>query len=290
MIPTAFGSLYGYQQEYLGFGDVLQRPGGLHQNPHITALFLSILLIYIAIGVKFSVFAATSWKVIISIVFTIFIIFLVGSRSELVTTFFTTTFIMYYAYIQRSASNMFFIVVAIALLTVPLLLLLVNHLQYGTLVFETIPIAISNAFLDPLDRFHGFGRFIYAWGNPRFLDAFTTSPLSVLIGHGPEGKAGTGAIGLSFHNDYASLVVASGILGILVFLPLIRMVHKVSLVLLSPFILAAMSNAFILSPTHFVLFMIVLGIGARAFESTTLETKQVRPLLEPNDKIMQPRN
>ena len=290
LIPTAFGRLYGYQQEYLGFGDVLQRPGGLHQNPHITALFLSILLIYVAIGVRFSIFPATSWKAILSVSFASIIILLVGSRSELITTFLTSMFIVYSAYIQRSASNMFFILFASTLVAAPLLLLFVNQLQYGTLVFETLPIAISNAVLDPLDRFHGIGRFFYAWINPRFLDAFTTSPLSVLIGHGPEGKAGTGMIGLSFHNDYASLIVASGILGMLVFLPIIRMAYKVSLVLLAPFIFAAMSNAFILSPTHFILFMIILGIGSRALESTTTESKQVRPPLEPANTMTQPRN
>jgi glycosyltransferase involved in cell wall biosynthesis len=89
-----------------------------------------------------------------------------------------------------------------------------------------------------------------------------TDPVWMLLtGTGPEVSPKHGS--LSYHNDWISMLVSGGILGLVSYAALVAYFGSVSLLLALPFFLPGVVNAFLFSPQFVILVSILAGIVMR---------------------------
>ena len=89
------------------------------------------------------------------------------------------------------------------------------------------------------------------------VDRWSPSPL---VGTGFE--SATGGPRHSYHNDWLGILTSTGMLGFAAFALIAWRLFRLEPVLIVPFILPGLTNAFLFAPQHFILVMMLAGIVA----------------------------
>lgn len=255
LVHSPFGQLYGYGEDFLGPGTIMLRAGGLHFNPHVSALFLTLLLLYVYAGLRYRELQASRWQVSVAIAAALVLQIILASRSEILTSV-LITLAMLWLILQRRTRMRW----ALQIGTAGVLVVFAGLIAHRILLSE-VPLSLLLGRLtgtlgelasDPSNVQSGLGRPFRYWIWGIAPARLATSPL-----------IGTGGETLGYHNDWLILLVSSGILGLILFLAYILIVIRIDPVYVLPFLIAGMTNAFLYAPQHFTLFMILLGATAR---------------------------
>lgn len=249
LIGTAFGDFYGYVEDYLGTGSKLFRAGGLHQNPNVSARFMTVLLLGLFIGVRYGEIRFRSPLTILAIVVGLGLPVVVASRSEMLVSFMIVGAFVWVTWRSDVRNRQ---VIAALLITLVATTVLGRVVMPG--ISQTATTRIENSFStlrnDPFNRINGLGRPIQAWSNDALWSKVSGSPLF-----------GTADGVARYHNDWATILVRSGAIGMALFLLLIIIVARVHIIFLAPLFVSAMTNTFVFSPQHFTLYMLFVGIA-----------------------------
>ena len=72
---------------------------------------------------------------------------------------------------------------------------------------------------------------------------------------------------IGYHNDWLLVWVSSGIIGLITFFLIFYQAFKIELLFAIPFVFPGMTNSLINAPSHFFLFMLIIGITCRSISS-----------------------
>lgn len=255
LVHSPFGWFYGYTEDFLGPGTAMLRAGGLHFNPHVSALFVTVLLLYVYAGLRYREIQATRWQVSIAVTAALVLQVILASRSELLTSA-LIALAMFWLFLQRRTRMRW----ALQIVTAGILVVFAGLIAHRLLLSE-VPLSLLLGRLtgvvgelasDPSNVASGLGRPFRYWIWGIAPARLATSPF-----------IGTGGETLGYHNDWLILLVSAGITGLLLYLVYVAIVIRIDPVYVLPFLVAGMTNAFLYAPQHFTLFMILLGATAR---------------------------
>lgn len=253
LLNSIVGELYFYTEDFLGPGNVLLRAGGLHQNPHISALFMTMLMLLLFVAIKYRRVDIRSPLASAAILSGIALPFILGSRSELIATAFIVLALAAVLARTNRLSSLIVPVVAGAVLILTSFWVANSITRVRWDPGARLAGNMTRFFENPLNRESGLGRFLPSPGGLIIMtERLSISPI-----------VGTGAEGASYHNDWFTVLVSAGIIGLLVYILLVRSIVGIEFVFLIPFIMAGMTNGFLLAAQHFTVFMIAAGVAWR---------------------------
>ncbi len=109
--------------------------------------------------------------------------------------------------------------------------------------------------VSPEPQLHSVARPLANWGAAK--ERWVRSPI---VGTGFEES--TDVRTPQYHNDWLTVLVTSGLIGLAAFAILFVMLFRLDPVLAVPFVLPGMVNAFVYAPQHFMILMLVAGLVA----------------------------
>lgn len=238
------------------------RSQGLFQNANISALFMTLLYMYVVVGMKYKSVKVNSLAIITVCIFTVGTILLLGSRNQMIAAAIITL-----ASFTRMISSKAIFLASILILCILFFSTIFNDSidKYAQSQFEYQPIsAIKRSFLkitsgnDPSQINNSLKRPIM-----KLEEAMDRTKQSPFIGSGFDSIENTNFRKVLFHNDWLYVMSSAGIIGLLLFVIIIFQIAKVDLILTIPFFLPGMTNSFLFSPSNMMLLMILIGMVSR---------------------------
>jgi len=233
------------------------RSQGLHYNANISALFASLLALFLYAGIKYDFVRAQPWLVVAAIVAGGGTVLMLISRNQ-VAAFSILALLILWSAVPRHRSRWTIVLVAglvaLAVFAAPLGDLLTNRLGYDPI--ETVRRA-AYGLTDTSRPMESLIRPIADGG-----DALGRWQFSPVVGTGFD-SVETMELNLSevaYHNDWLSVMVSSGLIGLVVFAVIVAVIARIDIALALPFVLPGATNAFIFAPSHLILFMVIAGL------------------------------
>ena len=251
LLGTAFGDLYGYMPDYLGTGSKLVRAGGLHQNPNISARFMSVLFLGLFIGVRYGVIRLQSPMTILALIVGLGLPFIVSSRSEMAVSFVITAALLWMT-VKREGGGKQLLAILVAALILATATIRFAVPDISETATSRIENTISTLRNDPFNRTNGLARPVQVWTSEELWSDLSKSP--IVGGAGDQ---------VWYHNEWATILAMSGAVGMGLFLLVVLGVVRVHVIFLTPLFISAMTNSFIFSPQHFTLYMMLVGVAWR---------------------------
>jgi hypothetical protein len=251
LIGTTFGNTYGYVPDFLGSGTKLVRAGGLHQNPNVSARFMTVLFLGLFVSVRFGVVNLRSPLVILAVIFGLVLPIMVSSRSETLVSMVIMAGILWVTF-RRSGGDKNVVLLVLVLFAAAMVVVQILLPDVSRNVEARVKNTITTVRSDPFNRTDGLARPVAAWVSEGLWVRVSNSPV-VGNGDGPTW----------FHNDWATILVRSGVIGFGLFLFIAFGVARVHIIFLAPLLISAMTNIFIFSPQHFTLFMMIVGMASQ---------------------------
>lgn len=258
-------SFYGLQEQ-IATGVYSVRSQGLFYNANISALFMTILYIYFIGGVRHG-FIRAGVPTIVAVIVAVFgTIVVLGSRNQFIAATLLTLFLVLPMLASsRHRATAIAVTISFGLLVIfssQLGKIAENYLEYNPTeslkhTFSSIADTSrpTNSFLRPV-------RYL----NPA-LNRWSASPL---VGTGFDAGGGSLFTEPSYHNDWLSVLAASGFLGVLIMVIIAYRLTRLDLILLIPFLLPGMTNSFIFAPSNLLLFMLLAGMIYRRRRANSL--------------------
>jgi O-antigen ligase len=267
LLGTWFADLYFYVPDYLGTGTQLFRAGGLHQNPHVSALFMTVLLILLLVGIQREQLRLSNPLTLLSLALAVALPVLLASRSETIAAA-LLVFGFGVSEIRAKRLGIRYASAALATLVIAALLILVSPAKNTTWSpNRVLAHGIGNFIGDPLNEDGGLGRPFRYWRWGIVPQRFAASPF---LGSGPEDTG--------YHNDFLIVLVSTGIAGLVVLLVIILLISRIHIALIAPFLIAGTTNSLLFAPQHLAVLMIAAGgllaykrdFGSAEWKGTTL--------------------
>ena len=248
--------LYGLR-ERVATGIYSVRSQGLHYNANISALFASLLVLFLYAGIKYGFVRARPWIVVAAVVAGGGVVLMLISRNQIVAFSILALLILWSAAPQhrfRWTTALVAVLVALVVFAAPLGGLLANTLGY-----------------DPIEKVNRASRALTDTSRPKesilrpvadigwALDRWQFSPI-VGTGFDSVETEQLDLSGVAYHNDWLSVIVSSGLIGLAVFAVIVAVIARIDIALALPFVLPGATNAFIFAPSHFILFMVIAGL------------------------------
>ena len=248
-------TFYGLE-ERVASGVYASRSQGLFWNANVSALFMTMLFLYFAAGVKYG-FVRTMPIITFMMVSAAFAtVAVLGSRNQFLALGIISLLLIRSMWIRGKSRG-----VAVSVL-VSVIALVLFSAQLGNLANQYVgydPVAaLERGFStigDTEDSSGSFLRPIRSLGEA--LERWGASPL---VGTGFDSTGTRPFQGTQYHNDWLLILTASGAIGLLVFAAIVYRLARLDLILLVPFLLPGMTNSFIFAPSHFLLFMLLAGM------------------------------
>ena len=249
-------------------GLFLYRNPGIGTNPNVSALMGNLILLFWVVSNKFNLVTLKSkfWNIIVFISIGISMLSFV-SKSGFLAYFLIC---LYYFIHKISLRNLFY---SFGLLLISLFITInfsnkldkedVVVLSYGIEQILNFDEAIEiEANKDSGTSANRIVKIEYAINN------FLYSPL---FGVGSD-RSNRGVLNdVQYHNDFSTILVSVGFLGLLLYLIVIYKVYKLSYILLVPFIFPGMTNSFIFTMQFAAFYFLFVGI---IYSSQTKLTQQ----------------
>jgi hypothetical protein len=264
-------SLYGLQEQ-IATGVYSARSQGLFFNANISALFMTILYIYFIGGVRHG-FIKAGVPTILAVIIAVFgTIVVLGSRNEFIAaSLLTLLLVLPMLASRRHRATAISVTVFMGLLVIfssQLGNIAGNYLEYNPTK------AIRHTFSLIGDTSQPVNSFLRPIRNLK--PALTRWSASPLVGTGFDFSEGDRFTVTAYHNDWLSVLAASGFLGLLVLAVIVYRLARLDLILVIPFLLPAMTNSFVFAPSHLLLFMLLAGmIYRRRRNHRPVETEAV---------------
>ena len=260
LVGTPFGDLYWYMPDWLGAGVSQVRAGGLHQNPNISALMMSVLLVGMFVGIKYRQLDPKGVLVLLALILALLLPFAVASRNQtLLSLLIVVAIVLTLWRTRRGAAALRLVILGGVILTVAIMTVstwMPNVIRAPTVQMRE---AITQFWREPLHETQGLGRPFRGWLDGLVPARVARSPI-----------IGTGGEGAAYHNDWFAILAASGVVGLLLFTLIVAGVAKIELVFLLPFLITANPTTFVFVPQALVVFLMFVGMAWR------LKTRDVR--------------
>lgn len=240
------------------------RPRGIFGNPNTSMLQVNIIYLFAILATKAKLcLPPKGVKFFISIAMPISLAFVLGSRSELLVSCFYSIYLCWILW--GSKSLIYVSLIAIILVSAVFMLSSILERNTGFEKTDMLNYAISRVtktneeFLTAEDQTQGVKRplIMFEYAKQRFL-------FSPLFGTGFNAVENTYPFNESpryFHNDWLRIIATSGIIGFISLLwILFNYSFRINPILLTPFILPALTNTFLLSIPTVMFYFFMLGI------------------------------
>jgi len=246
------------------FIDGYYRNGGIIGNPNSSLLIMNLILMAVVLLYSFDKIKLSNFKIAMLYVLSIACDIIVSSRGELLHTIFILSYLTYH-FIKKNNDFIKFlakmcgvvIIVILALFTFKNALInkfpnieisLERMLSLESLFSTSDEDALLSSIERPLYKLNVFAeRFQYSpvWG-------------SGIDGEGNISAFVKGTTG--YHNDIFMILGAAGIIGFLLWFGIIKKaVRQIGIVVLSPFLISALSNTFLQSYAATMIYFFVIG-------------------------------
>jgi hypothetical protein len=247
------------------------RSPGIHYNPNLSALAANLLMLALAAADRAGLLGQTraSWRVaaFASVIGTHL---LMGSRGEMLSAFAIGGCWLFYRtgglQIYQLRRAVLTAIIVVPIVAVTLVFALDALAERNPLVsfvrtqFTSTLTILPSDFTDPNARTNSILLRPFFEGE-RAFDRISRSPI---WGTGFDTAAVYPYDNVHFHNDWALLFVAGGLLGFVLFGLLVAFTGSFAGVYLIPFLVTAPSNSFILAPQHLLFYFALLGAVAAA--------------------------
>ena len=210
---------------------------------------MTVLLIGVFLGIKHGQIKLGQMTTLLALVAGILLPFVVSSRSSIAAVALIMLAVLFVA--RRTGNGIPAVRLAVfgALLVTVLVITASSWLPtIGNAPMRRLEFTIAEFRKDPLSGYHGLGRPFYAW---------TTNVSKTRIAESP--IIGSGAEGIVFHNDWLTVLAASGVVGLLLFMLIVMGMARIELVFLVPLLTSAMTSTFVLIPQALSVFMLLVG-------------------------------
>ena len=241
----------------------------------------TILLMYVAVGFKFNTIITRPKQVVISVVPIIVVVAFMISRNQLIAVALVVASL--FLFLPRPVAIKAGISSALIVGVMTSILFAIGsdtqhkylHIAI-TSAFEerlaqlgkggavtrepdsVIPMPVSVTRVSTIDTLfseNAFGRPFRSLGGA--VDRWKES---VIVGTGLESAPGLPAP--SYHNDWATVLASAGLIGVISYALLVILFGRLELLLVVPFVLPGVTNAFLFAPQHVVLVALLGGLVA----------------------------
>jgi len=242
---------YGLQSA-VASGAYSFRSQGLFENANISALFMTLLYMYLVAGIK-NGFVKTSPVIFYIVTFAAFgTVTVLQSRNQTVALVAITLIFLASlsgtVWLRKILFGLVISLAAVVFLSAPL----GKYLGYDA--FSRLQYSFSRA-KDVSDSTQSFSRPI------RALDEATERWLaSPLVGTGFDSNGSAPFEGTRYHNDWLYILTSAGLLGVITFALIAYLMGRLDLILIVPFIFPGITNSLVFAPSNFLLLMLLAGI------------------------------
>jgi len=268
-----------YNTEGLADGELYGRGvrlPGIMNNPNITALTATMLLMFVTVGFKWGHTRPSVRIAVVSILLTGAVVMLMLSRNQILAAVIVSFGTLLYLphRMGRQAITISALVIAVILMTLLMMgddrqermlgLRLTDNLQSRWVSSGITSQGLDSSFLGE----GGLARPLH--GLSGALDRFGYSPI---FGTGFEESDDISAP--SYHNDWAMVLATGGLVGLAAFIALAVFLVRIDPLLGLPLLLPGLTNSLLFAPQHFVLLMLLAGLVAGQRWRNQLENEKI---------------
>jgi len=255
-----------YASKYLQPGELYGRgvrTPGILNNSNITALTATLLMIWLTVGIKARFIKPSAINYTFAITISCFTVIIMLSRNQMLAMIATS--IVAFIYLpKRKSLQVILSSFTLALIGIFLIVSMGNDRQndiLGLQLTDTLERRLSSSGVDS----RGFSdNLLSDQGIFRPLSQISSAidrlSLSPIFGTGYESTIDIRSP--HYHNDWATVLVTGGVIGLVVFLALFIYLIRLNPLLGLPLILPGLTNSILAAPQHLVLLMLLAGIIA----------------------------